>query len=237
MKGKFYGVGVGPGDPELITLKAQRILQEVDIIFVPVSKLEKRSLAFSIVSPFLSNNKSIVEVHMPMTQDETVLEQCWQEAAERINAYLQQGKDVAFLTLGDPSLFSTYTYIMARIKQLDAELVIETIPGITSLAAAAARINQPLSEGEERLVIIPAINEAEDLRANLATHHNLVLMKVSKQFPQIVSILEEEGRLQDAVMVTRCGQPEEQIIWNLQEATNQKVDYMSVILVKGGSGQ
>lgn len=234
MKGKFYGLGVGPGDPELLTVKAHRILREADVVCVPVSKMEKESLALSIVRPYLLEGKQVMELHMPMTQDETTLEASWSGAAEQILPCLQEGKQVAFLTLGDPSLFSTYTYLMTRIKQADPEIGVETVPGITSLAAAAARINLPLAEGEERLTIVPALRDVEELRGILAESSNVVLMKVSRQFPEIVRVLEEEGRLKDAVMVTRCGQPQERIIQDLRQVAGEKVDYMSLIIIKKG---
>lgn len=234
MKGKFYGLGVGPGDPELLTIKAHRILREVDIVCVPISKMEQESLALSIVKPYLQEDKLVMELHMPMTQDETTLEASWSGAAEQILPYLQEGKQVAFLTLGDPSLFSTYTYLLTRIKKLDPEIVVETVPGITSLAAAAARINLPLAEGEERLTIVPALLDVDELTGILAESSNVVLMKVSRQFPEIVRILEQEGRLEDAVMVTRCGQPRERIIGDLRQVAGEKIDYMSLIIIKKG---
>ncbi|MFZ3171446.1 MAG: precorrin-2 C(20)-methyltransferase [Carboxydocellales bacterium] len=234
MKGKLYGLGVGPGDPELLTIKAHRILQEVDIIYVPVSKTEQDSLALSIVRRYLPEDKQVVELHMPMTQNEAILNASWDEGAEQLLTVLQVGKQVAFLTLGDPSLFSTYTYLMHKIKQKAPEITIETIPGITSLAAAAARINLPLAEGEERLTIVPALRDVEQLRDILAESNNVVLMKVSRQYSEIVRVLEEEGCLTDAIMVTRCGQPQERIVYDLRQALGEKIDYMSLIIVKQG---
>lgn len=234
MMGKFYGLGVGPGDPELLTIKAHRILQEVDIICVPITKKEQESLALTIVRPYLQEQKQIMELLMPMTQEESILEASWNEAAEQILLILQEGKQVAFLTLGDPSLFSTYTYLMTRIMKFSPEVVVETIPGITSLAAAAARINLPLAESEEKLTIVPALRNAEELKEILTESSNVVLMKVSRQFPEIVRVLEEEGRLEEAVMITRCGQPQERIIKDLRQAAGEKVDYMSLIIVKQG---
>lgn len=234
MKGVFYGLGVGPGDPELLTLKAHRILQQADVLCVPVTKMEKKSLALSIVAPYIKEDKQVQELHMPMTQDAQTLIACWDEGAEQMLKLLQQGKNVAFLTLGDPSLFSTYTYLMTRIRSLDSEITIETIPGITSLAAAAGRINLPLAEGDETLTIVPALRHPEDLRSILRQNQNVVLMKVSHQFPELVRVLEEEGRIGKAVMVTRCGQPNEKITTDLTKLIDQKIDYMSLIIVKGG---
>lgn len=237
MTAKFFGVGVGPGNPELLTLKAHRVLKEANLLCVPVTGAEKESLALKITAQYIRPDQEILELHLPMTQDLVTLEECWQAAANQIISHLRLGKRVAFLTIGDPSLFSTYTYIMYRVQAQTPEIPVETIPGITSLAAAAARLNQPLSEGEEKLMIVPALKNPEELKEIFKVSANVVLMKVSRQFPEIVRVLEETGHLKEAVLVTRCGQTGERIMWNLREALGEKIDYMSLIIIKKGAAR
>jgi precorrin-2/cobalt-factor-2 C20-methyltransferase len=232
MKGKFYGIGVGPGDPELLTLKAYRILNEVDVICIPKSKMERDSVALNIVRPLLKEEKEIVELHMPMTKDAAVLEQEWQAGAAIIASYLQKGKNVAFITIGDAMLYSTYTYLMARVKAIDPDVEVASVPGITSFAASAAALNVPLAEGEERLAIIPSIEDPQKLPEVLSQFHNAVLMKVAPHYDEILDVLDRLGIKDKAVFVSRCSTPMQQLEYDLEKLRGTKPDYLSLILVK-----
>lgn len=232
MKGKFYGIGVGPGDPELMTLKAVRIIKEVDILCVPVAKTEKESFAFTIVQEFVPEGKEILEVLMPMTKDKEKLEAHWREGARLIQEKINQGKSVAFITLGDSMIYSTYSYLLRNLKELDSEIEITTIPGISSFSASAARTNIPLAEGEEPLVILPVQKEDDKLQDVLTNYPNAVLMKVAAKFPRIVKTLEETGKKDKAIYISRCSGPEEFIETDLDKIKDQKLDYFSLMLVK-----
>lgn len=232
MTGKFYGIGVGPGDPELITLKGARLIKEVDVICVPKAKTEKGSFALAIVEKLVPEGKQILEVVMPMTKDPVKLQEYWLEGAKEIFNLLQKGLDVAFLTLGDTMLYSTYSYLLKNLQKLDSELEIITVPGITSFAAAAARTNTPLAEGDEPLVILPVQEEGDNLKEILDSFPNAVLMKVAAKFPRIKKVLEETGRKDKAVYISRCGCPDELIETNLDNLTGEKLNYFSLILVK-----
>ena len=141
MKGEFYGIGVGPGSPDLLTIRATQVLQMVDVVCVPRSSAENELVALHIAKPYIPQATEIVEISTPMTRDKAVLEAEWQRGAEKIAAYLQDGKKVAFITIGDAMLFSTYTYLLKRVQALAPEAAVESIPGITSFAAAAAHLN------------------------------------------------------------------------------------------------
>ncbi|HBS58083.1 MAG TPA: precorrin-2 C(20)-methyltransferase [Firmicutes bacterium] len=232
MKGKFFGLGVGPGDPELLTLKAYRILNEVDVICMPKSRLERECVAYNIVRPLLRGEKEIVELYMPMTRDAEILEQEWQKGAATILAFLRRGLDVAFITIGDAMLYSTYSYLMAKIKALDEEIEITTVPGITSFAATAAALNIPLAEGEERLAIVPSIENPQKLPEVLAQFPNVVLMKVAPNFNEILDVLEAEKVQDKAVLVSHCSTPRQQCEYDLERLRGSKPDYLSLILVK-----
>ncbi|GAB6137050.1 precorrin-2 C(20)-methyltransferase [Halanaerobaculum tunisiense] len=232
MAGKLYGLGVGPGDPELITLKSKRILEEVDLICTPQSKRQKDSLALEIVKEVVDCQERVNELYFPMTSDQDKLETAWQEASQEIVNLLQQGKDIAFITLGDPLLYSTYIYILKKIKTKHPQLDVKTIPGITSVNAASSRLNLPLTEGEEKVAIVPATSSLEELECILSKFSNVVLMKVSKNYKFIVELLTKLDLKAKATFISRCGQDIEFITSDLDSLVGEKIDYLSMIIVK-----
>ncbi|GAW91526.1 precorrin-2 C(20)-methyltransferase [Calderihabitans maritimus] len=232
MKGKFFGIGVGPGDPELITLKGYRLLRHVDVVMVPKARKDQSSVALKVIEQYLRSEQEVVELVLPMTRDRETLETYWQEAAKDILNFLQQGKNVAFVTLGDPATYSTYSYVMKKLQEIDPSIEIETVPGITSYSAAASRLNLPLAEGEEKIAIVPLLHHPEELELLTAHFENLVLLKVSSHYRELVDYLERKHLLDKAVLVSRCGHPGEQIERNLRKALDRKPDYLSLILIK-----
>lgn len=226
--GKFYGVGVGPGDPRLLTLQAVDVLQSVDLVAIPKSKLDRESVAWDIAKIHCPANVRLVELEMPMTSDQQVLAQAWQDGAQTLLAELKQGKSVAFITLGDPSLYSTYSYLLNILQEELPQDCIATVPGITAMSAAAAKINLPLATGDEPLLILPSTEDVGEF----LNFPNLVLMKVSRRLPEILTLLEERER--KAVLLTRLGQSGEKIRWEPkpQDFTSEKIDYLSLMLVK-----
>ena len=192
-KGKLYGIGVGPGDTELLTLKAARILESVPVVFSPKSSKEKDSIALSIVKPILEKRDDykrlmVVAPIFPMIEDKSELEKIWDSAAEMIAQYLDSGRDVAFVTLGDTSIFSTYSYVQ---KKLIGRYEIETIPGITSFTACAAAKNEALVEQNDILTIVPKIDER--LNEVLDYSDSIVLMKASRNTSDLENTIEEKN--------------------------------------------
>ncbi|GAB6100474.1 precorrin-2 C(20)-methyltransferase [Halanaerocella petrolearia] len=232
MVGKLYGLGVGPGDPELITLKTKRILEEVDLICTPQSKRKKDSLALEIVKEVVDCQERVNELYFPMTRDQDKLKAAWEEASQEIVNLLQQGKDVAFITLGDPLLYSTYIYILKKIKTKYPKIDLRTIPGITSVNAASSRLNLPLTEGDEKIAIVPATSNLEELEDILSKFSNVVLMKVSKNYDALVDLLTELDLKDNATFISRCGQEIEFITSDLDSLVGEKIDYLSMIIVK-----
>lgn len=231
MKGKLFGIGVGPGDPELITVKAVNILKEVAVVCVPQAMPGKPSLALKIAQDYLSEDIEILELVLPMTENQDELERAWQDAGLKILEQLEKGKNVAFLTLGDPSIYSTYSYVSKVIKRMAPYIEIETIPGITSFSLAAARAGVPLVEKDESLIILP-VGDRQILLDSLIGESNVVLMKISRDFDFVVDALENSERMDNAFLVSRCGQKEEKILKNIGNLKGQKIDYMSLIISK-----
>jgi precorrin-2/cobalt-factor-2 C20-methyltransferase len=155
--GTLYGIGVGPGDPELLTIKSARILSEVDVVFAAASTKNDYSLAVNIAGPHIPVGTAVRMLQFPMTKDKEETRKAWKIHAETIISELEQGKNAAFLTLGDPMTYSTYGYILQNIQKSAPHISITTIPGITSYQAAAACINTPLVEGEECLLVVSGI--------------------------------------------------------------------------------
>ncbi|MFA9376649.1 MAG: precorrin-2 C(20)-methyltransferase [Lachnotalea sp.] len=224
MAGILYGVGVGPGDPELLTLKAVRIITESDIIIVPGEQAQD-SVAYKIASNAVDLSvKEVVAVSMPMTKNENLLERSHQDAANQVLEYMNQGKQVAFLTLGDPTVYSTYVYIHKRILETGAKAVI--VSGIPSFCAAAALVNDSLVEKSEPLHIIPASYGIEEA---LKLSGTKVLMKAGKKIATVKQIL-KDNNLQ-AVMVENCGMENEKVYVGTDHI-NENAGYYSLIIVK-----
>lgn len=227
-KGKLIGIGVGPGDTELLTLKAARILETVPVIFSPKSSKEKESIALSIVRPILEKRSDykrlmIVAPIFPMIEDKEELEKVWTSASEMIAQYLDSGRDVAFITLGDSSIFSTYSYVQ---KKLIDKYEIETVPGITSFTACAAAKNEALVEQNEILTIVPKIDDR--LNNVLDTSDSIVLMKASRNTADLEATIEEKNRPKEIYSVQNCTRENEKII----EGFSNEKPYLTTTVIK-----
>ena len=232
MNVKLYGVGVGPGDPELLTLKAVRIINESQVIVVPGEMVEE-SIAYKIAVSNIVNpkEKEFIAVSMPMTKDKNLLEKKHKKAALEIIEFLKQGKNVAFLTLGDPTVYSTYIYVHKIVNDMGYET--EIISGITSFCAVSAVLNQGLVEKNEVLHVIPSSYNIED---SIKLPGTKVLMKAGKKLPQVK---EKIRALNSSIMmVENCGMDTQKIYRNIDEI-NEEAGYYSLIIVKEqeGSGE
>ena len=223
--GKLYGIGVGPGDPELLTLKALRLIRENPVIAVPGNDI-KASVAYQIVKgayPKL-DEKELIPVAMPMTKDRELLEKSHEEAADRVEECLQKGQNVVFLTLGDPTVYSTYLYVHKRIAQRGYRT--ELTSGITSFCAVAAKLNIGLVEKAEELHVIPASYQIEDA---LKLPGTKVLMKAGRKIGQVKELLKKAGM--QAMMIENCGMENEKIYQTVDEIP-ENAGYYSLIIVK-----
>lgn len=228
MAGKLYGVGVGPGDPELLTIKAVRLIQESDVIAVPGTDKEK-SAAYKIVKQAIPNidEKEIVTIPMPMTKDPVILEESHKNGVLAIQKILESGRQVAFLTLGDPTVYSTYIYIHKQV--LENGFGVEIVSGITSFCAVSARLNMGLVEKAEPLHIIPASYQIDEA---LKLEGTKVLMKAGKKIAQVKAHLKSLNA--KAVMIENCGMDNEKIYSSVDEIP-EDAGYYSLIIVKENS--
>ncbi len=224
-KGILYGVGVGPGDPELLTLKAQRILNEADVIAVP-DKGTGEKTALTIIGA-LAEGKPLLYCQAPMTRDPVRLEAAYEANARLIAGLLDEGKTVAFITLGDPSVYATYIYTHRRVLARGYEARI--IPGVPSFCAVAAALGGGLCEGGERLLIIPASHR--DVEDCLSVDANYVFMKAGRELGQLRRTLEAHELLDRASMVENCGMETERVYPRFADAPEDS-GYFSVVVVK-----
>jgi precorrin-2/cobalt-factor-2 C20-methyltransferase len=233
--GRLYGIGVGPGDPELLTLRAVRIIKGSPVICAPRASTESDSFALGIVRELIDpSRQKVITALFPMSMDRSVLDKAWTDAAGAIASELMTGSDVAFLTLGDPSLYSTYAYILAKVKERVPDVVSETVPGVSSISLAAARAGVYLGLGGERLAVMPMGRDMEQVKRALGEYDTVVLMKVNRAFPKLVALLEETGNLPGSVYVSRCGTRDEKVIRDLKSIGGNELDYLSLVIVKTG---
>ncbi|MCP4116266.1 MAG: precorrin-2 C(20)-methyltransferase [Desulfobacteraceae bacterium] len=228
--GKLFGIGVGPGDPELLTLKAVRLINQADVIFTAASTKNTYSLAVEIARPHISEQATIRSLSFTMSKDKDKARAAWDNNAKEIAKVLEEGKNVAFLTLGDPMTYSTYGYVLKSLKTVMPDAVIETVPGITSFHAAASRLNRTLVEAEESLLISSGAYGGEPLRKSMAGVENVVLLKAYKNTTDINVALKEAGLFENGVAITKCGREGEEIIDNLGDLETRDPNYWTLIL-------
>lgn len=223
--GILYGVGVGPGDPELITLKASRLINETTYLAIP-GELKENVYSYRIAEQIMDNPESKIIIGCPvqMTKDTNITEDNYRIASERIAEVLRQGENVVFLTIGDPTVYSTYMYIHRMVEEKGFKA--EIINGIPSFCAAAARMGTSLCDRSEQLHIIPL---SYDIENSLSEPGVKVLMKASKNLPEVKNKLKERDC--SVFMVENCGMENEKIYKNLDEI-DDNAGYLSVMVVR-----
>ena len=229
----IHAVGVGPGDPELLTRKAERVLRRADVILAPVSNPSEASVALGTIREFIDEDRQKIIVHQfPMTSDLTRLIPAWQEAAELIAGHAEAGREVAFITIGDPLFYSTFIYLLKILRDQWPHLPVEIIPGISSINAAAAQAALPLVEAEEKMAVVPATAGIEQIAAALAHFDTVVLLKVKPLYADILELLRQTGREGSTVFVERVGSPRQKILTDFAAISAHAPDYLSLLIVK-----
>jgi precorrin-2/cobalt-factor-2 C20-methyltransferase len=230
-EGEFYGIGVGPGDSELVTLKAVRIIKSVDCVFAPRADSKGSSLALDIVSN-LCEGKRVVEQVYPMVKDKAQLETAWLASANEIKREINAGNSVAYLTIGDPLTFSTYCYLLQQLSKIIPSQKIHTIPGITSYNAAACLANFSLIEQSEKLAIVPVSSNIDELRPILNSFDTVILMKVAKKLDDVIDLLEDMKLIDNSLFASYIGFENELITRDLLSLKGAGKGYLSVIIVR-----
>ena len=239
-EGKVVGVGVGPGDPDLLTVKAIRIIQDADVVCAPTPNSSGHSLALGIIKQVLAGRRSapeLVTLVFPMTKDEAVLEQAWAANAETVANYAHEGKLVAYVAIGDPSLYSTFTYMQRELNIKYPEITVEVIPGVTSLSACAAKAGMPLASGDEILLITPRA-DLELLKEQSRLVDCIVCMKGVKNLLETIKLLRTFSGFSDKsqiLIADRCSLPDEDL-WKgeMSEVLQLKLkkDYFATMIVR-----
>ncbi|MGD0584209.1 MAG: precorrin-2 C(20)-methyltransferase [Oryzomonas sp.] len=229
----IYAVGVGPGDPELLTRKAERILRSADVILAPVSDPSEASVALATIREFLDESRQEIIVHQfPMTSDRARLMPAWQEAAALIAVRAEAGLDVAFVTIGDPLFYSTFIYLQRILREICPHIPIEIVPGITSVNASAAQAGVALAEADEKMAIIPATAGVEKIAEALARFETVVLLKVKPVFGDILELIRQMGRERSTVFVERVGSDRQKVMTDFAEIAAHAPDYLSLMIIR-----
>ena len=229
----FFGIGVGPGEPGLIPVVAWNTLKNCHVIFVPRAKNMIHSVARRCLPLDEIPQNRFREIEFAMESDRSVLSAHYTEFAEIIAAELCAGKDVAYLTLGDPSTYSTYTYALAALQVRIPDLRYRTFPGVPSYCAVAAATGFALGEGKERILILPCPAQMSDLRSMIETHDVVVLMKIGHRLPAVLSLLHELGITDRCVFGSHVGMSDEILYPDLTEMEAERSrGYLSTLLIR-----
>ena len=235
----LIGIGVGPGDPDLLTVKAVKAIQSADIIMCPASKEDRPSIAFSVVSSIIdkSKNQEIVKLIFPMTKDKDILDATWKKNAKIMAEKVLLGKNVVYLTVGDPYLYSTWIYMHKDLKENYPDMEISVIPGIVSMFTFASKVGISIAEGAEKVAIIPSCYDLSSVKEIAKHSETMVFLKDGRYFDQVINILKESGFPDDSIFA--IGQDlgtENEIIrkMTLGEVNDETLTtkYFSILVVK-----
>ncbi len=229
--GRFYGVGVGPGDPELLTVRAQRLMQQVAVICYTELDNGAPSFALGVVKSLVDNDAELLPITIP-SDDSPVSHETWHIAAQQIGVRLRQGLDVGFITEGDPMLYSEYPHLIEHLEAEIPGLHAEVVPGVSSVMAAAASSGIPLVSQGQRLAILPAVYGIDDLREAITSFDTIVLMETDQNLMRALANLESLGLAGHAIYVRQASTASERVIEDISQVTAEDLDYFSLLIIK-----
>ncbi len=229
--GNFYGIGVGPGADGLITVQAAEVLQNCQVILCPKANRAKNSVAKDSIAALNLPAERFQIVEYDMEEDRQEAFKTYKKLAAEIVNTIKEGKNVAYLTIGDALTYSTYGYTLTALKALDPNLSITTIPGITSFSLLAALSGYPLGQGKERLLILPCPEQASDLKQDIESHDLVILMKIGRRLPMVLELLHEMDIARHCVLGSRLGLPT-QFIETAENLEAGEKGYLSTMLIR-----
>lgn len=236
--GTLYGISLGPGDPGLITRRAWDLLTGPGHWTYPVRKKNSDSYALDIaLRAGLELSAEHSELHFPMTHDAEILARYWLDAAQTVLAILQRGEDVLFLVEGDASTYSTFGHLQRSVRALQPEVTVEVVPGVSSFHAAAARSGEPLADVDDTIAIVPAGYGIAQIERMLSDFDTLVLLKVKPLLDDIIDLLRRRDLLAHGWFVEKAGAPEERMVHDIASLEGQKVNYLSLLIIKNPGRQ
>jgi precorrin-2 C20-methyltransferase/precorrin-3B C17-methyltransferase len=230
--GSFYGIGLGPGDPELLTRKAVRVLSQADVIFLPAAKKSGMSMAGTLVRALQVPEDRFRPVSLCMARARGEDQQAYERVADEIAAELKQGKSAAWISEGDPSLYSTFGHLFTALRSRHPHVKIEIIPGVSSLQAAAARAGLPIAHLDETVAIIPAAYGIDRLPVLLREFATVFLVKVNSVFDRLLEVLESCPEPLASVYVEHVSTPRERLVTDLRSLRGQELPYFSLVMIR-----
>lgn len=230
--GILYGVSVGTGDPELITVKGLNILQNTAIIAFPAGINQRKGIAETIIEQYLQPHQQKLSLSFPYTLSQEILSQAWHDVSLEVWQYLEKGKNVAFACEGDISFYSTFTYLAFTLKKIYPMLEIVRIPGISSPMAAASALDLPLTIQDEKLAILPALYSIQELENTLDWAQVVVLMKVASVYEQVWHILAKRNLFDCAYVVEKVTSNSEKVYTSLKNYPQLKLSYFSILIIR-----
>ncbi len=231
--GTFYGIGIGPGDPELLTLKAHRLIKTLPRLYVPFSSSTGSSYARKIIQGYLDKSEQkLTELKFAMRGTTEEMARQWMVNGQIIANCLENGLDAGFITEGDPLLYSTFVHLGSIMKTICPQAPVIVVPGISSFQAAAAATNLSLADRDERLAIMPANYDPDGLLNALETFDTIILLKISSVIDKVLTLLEKLDLVKSAVFISRCGHADELIVRDVLTLRGQKLDYFSLLIVR-----
>jgi precorrin-2/cobalt-factor-2 C20-methyltransferase len=232
--GTLTGVGVGPGDPDLITVKALRVLEQAPVIAYPSGRRGQPGLAEKIIRDRIRPHQQQLPLDFPYVLDSEQLQQAWQQAANQVWARLVTGQDVVFACEGDLSFYGTFTYLAQALGAAHPEVTIHRVPGVCSPMAAVSALGIPLTVQAEKLAVLPALYSLADLEQTLDWADVVVLMKVSSVYRQVWSLLQQRQLLSQSWVVVRASQPTQELYCDLSQHAELELPYFSLMVIRTG---
>ncbi|ADK85819.1 precorrin-2 C20-methyltransferase [Desulfarculus baarsii DSM 2075] len=230
--GTLYGVGVGPGDPKLMTLRAVEVLRGVSVVFAASSPKNGYSLALNTAQGHIPPEVEVVRLPFPMTDSHELLAQAWRANAGAVAQALEQGRDAAFITIGDPLTYSTYGYLLRTLRDMGCQAPVVTVPGVTAYHAAAASLNTPLVESRQSLAVISGVADPAEIANLAAISDNIVIMKAYRQFDQIVEAVEALPEKWSLAAASQVSLAEEKATTEAGALKGQKQHYLTLVIAK-----